>query len=79
MIIKIRKYVSKVAEFREKELREIFLNGKRFSTTAVSRLIPHEAKLLESGWRETAYEVDEEKLEMFLKDYGKVLTAENAE
>lgn len=38
MIIKIRKYVAKVAEFREhedgsisKEVREITLDGKRFS------------------------------------------------
>ena len=86
MVIKIRKYVAKVSEFKEhedgtisKEVREIILNGKRFSPTAVLNQIPREARLLESGWKETAYEIDSAKLEMFLKDVGEALTAENAE
>ena len=84
MIIKIKKYVAKVVEFKEhedgtisKEVREIALNGSRFNTASVLKHIPREAKLLESGWRETAYKVDDGKLEMFLKDHGEALTAEN--
>lgn len=86
MIIKIRKYVAKVAEFKEnedgtisKEVREIALEGKRFSQSAVWKHIPREAKLLESGWKETAYDVDAEKLEQFLAANGKPVAAENAE
>ena len=86
MIIKIRKYVAKVAEFKEhedgtisKEVREIALEGKRFSPAAVLKHIPREAKLLESGWRETAYEVDADKVEQFLTENGKRVAAENAE
>ena len=86
MIIKLRKYVAKVAEFKEHEdgtisedVREIALNGKRFGPSAVLKRIPREARLLESGWKEMAYEIDEGKLEMFLKDHGTALTAENAE
>ena len=86
MIIKIRKYVAKVAEFKEhedgtisQEVREIALDGKRFSPSTVWKRIPHEAKLLESGWKETAYEVDAEKLEQFLAANGKPAAAENAE
>lgn len=86
MIIKIRKYVAKIAEFKErengtisKEVREIALDGKRFSPSTVWKRIPREAKLLESGWKETAYEVDADKLEQFLTANGKPVTAENAE
>ena len=86
MIINIRKYVAKVAEFREhedgtisKEVREITLDGKRFTPSSVWKRIPREAKLLESGWKETAYEVDAEKLEQFLAANGKPVAAENAE
>ena len=84
MIVKIRKYIAKVAEFKEqedgsisKEVYEIALEGSRFRPNAVLRKIPREAKLLESGWRETVYKVDDGKLEMFLKDHGEALTAEN--
>lgn len=86
MIIKIRKYVAKVAEFKEhddgsisKEVREIALEGKRFSPAAIWKRIPREAKLLESGWRETAYEIDADTLEKFLTANGKPVAAENAE
>lgn len=50
MIIKIRKYVAKVAEFKEhedgtisKEVHEIALEGKRFSYAAVWKHVPREA------------------------------------
>lgn len=86
MIIKIRKYVAKVAEFKEhedgtisKEVREIALEGKRFTPASVWKHIPREAKLLESGWKEMAYEIDSDKLEQFLAANGKPVTAENAE
>ena len=86
MIIKIRKYVAKVAEFKEhedgtisKEVREIALEGKRFTPAAVWKHIPRETKLLESGWKETAYEIDSDKLKQFLAANGKPVTAENAE
>ena len=86
MIVKIKKYVAKVSIFKEhedgsisKEVREIALDGKRFSPATVWKKIPREAKLEEMGWRETAYEIDTGKLEMFLKDHGEALTAENAE
>ena len=86
MNIKIRKYVAKVAEFKEhedgtisKEVREITLKGKRYSPAAVLKQIPREAKLLESGWKETAYDVDDDKLEKFLTENGKPVSAVNAE
>ena len=86
MIIKIRKYVAKVAEFKEhedgsisKEVHEITLEGKRFSPAAVWKHIPRGAKLLESGWKESSYEIDSDKLEQFLAANGKPATAENAE
>ena len=86
MIVKIKKYVAKVSIFKEhedgsisKEVREITLDGQRFSPAIVLKKIPREAKLEEMGWRETAYKIDTGKLEMFLKDHGEALTAENAE
>ena len=86
MVVKIKKYVAKVATFKEhedgtitKEVREIALEGKRFGPATVWKLIPREASLLESGWRETAYEIDSDKLEKFLSENGKLVTAENAE
>ena len=86
MIIKIRKYVAKVSEFREhedgtvsKEVREIALDGKRFSPATVLKKIPREAKLEEMGWKETSYEIDTDKLEMFLTENGKPVAAVNAE
>ena len=86
MIVKIKKYVARVAEFKEhedgtisKEVHEITLEGKRFSPSAVWKHFPREAMLLESGWKETAYEIDTGKLEQFLAANGKPVTAENAE
>lgn len=86
MIVKIKKYVAKVSVFKEhedgsisKEVEEITLDGRRFGPSTVLKKIPREAKLEEKGWRETAYEIDTNKLEMFLKEYGTALTAENAE
>lgn len=86
MIVKIKKCVAKVSVFKEhedgsisKEVREITLDGKRFSPAIVLKKIPREAKLEEFGWRETAYEIDTDKLEMLLKDHGEALTAANAE
>ena len=60
-------------------MEEITLDGKRFAPSTVLKKIPREAKLEEMGWRETAYEIGTDKLEMFLKEHGEALTAENAE
>lgn len=86
MIVKIKKYVAKVPIFNEhedgsisKEVREITLDGKRFSPATVWKLIPRDAKLLESGWRETAYEIGVDELEKFLSENGKPVAAKNAE
>lgn len=86
MIVKIKKYVAKVSIFKEhedgsisKEVREITLDGKRFSTASVYKKIPREAKLEEMGWRETAYEIGVDELEKFLSENCKLVTAENAE
>ena len=80
MIIKIKKYVARVAEFKEhedgtihKEVREITLKGDRFSPNSVWKRIPREAKLLESGWKEMSYDIDSDKLEQFLTENGKPL------
>lgn len=77
MKITIKKYVALVAEFVEhedgsitKETREIVLDGKRFIPETVIRAIPRNCQLVESGWRETVYEVDTGKLEMFCKEHG---------
>ena len=85
MIVKIKKYVAKVSVFKEhkdgsisKEVREIALDGKRFSPAIVLKKIPREAKLEEMGWRETAYEIGVDELEKFLCKNGKLVTAENA-
>ena len=84
MVVKIRKYIAKVAQFKEHEdgsisveVREITLEGKRFSPAAILNRIPREARLLESGWKEIAYEIDIEKLEQFLTENGKPVSAEN--
>ena len=86
MIVKIKKYVAKEATFKEhedgtitKEVQEIALDGKRFSPATVWKLIPRDSKLLESGWKETAYEIDSDKLEKFLSENGKLVTAGNAD
>ena len=86
MIVKIKKYVAKVTIFNEhedgtisKEVREIALDGKRFSLASVWKKIPREAKLEEMGWKETAYEIGVDELEKFLSENGKLVTAANAE
>ena len=86
MIVKIKKYVATVCLFNEhedgtisKEVREITLDGKRFSPATVWKHIPRVASLLESGWRETAYEIGVDVLEKFLSENGMLVTAENAE
>ena len=86
MIVKIKKYVAKVSIFKEhedgtisKEVREITLDGKRFSPATVLKKIPREAKLEEMGWRETAYEIGVDALEKFLSENGNLVADENAE
>lgn len=86
MIVKIKKYVAKVAIFKEhedgtitKEVQEITMDGKRFSPATVWKKIPRESKLEEMGWRETAYEIGVDELEKFLSENGKIVTAKNAE
>ena len=85
MKITIKKYVAKVARFAEhedgtitKRVEEITLDGKRFKPATVWKAIPRDCKLIDSGWRITRYEVDEEKLEKFLRENGKEI-AENPE
>ena len=78
MTIKVKKYIAKVAQFVEhengsisKEVSEITITGKRISEASVWKQIPRDARLLEHGYVETAYEVDEEQLEKFCKEHGK--------
>lgn len=80
MTVKIKKYVAKVLEYKEhengtitKEVSEIVLSGKRFTLRSVLNSIPREFPLLESGWKEIAYDIDTDKLEKFLKENGKPL------
>lgn len=80
MIVNIKKYVAKVSKFVEhddgsitKEVVDIELNGKRFSPASVWKHIPRDCKLIESGWVETSYEVDTNKLENFCKENGKLI------
>ena len=86
MVVKIKKYVAKVSIFKEhedgsisKEVREITLDGKRFTPATVWKKIPREAKLEEMGWKETAYEIGVDELEKFLCENGKIMTAKNVE
>lgn len=86
MIVKIKKYVAKVTKFKEheddtitKEIREIVLEGKQFSPATARKLIPRDAKLLESSCQEVAYEIDVAVLEKFLSENGKPVATENAE
>ena len=81
MKIVIKKYVARVAEFVEhedgsitKETREIVLDGKRFTPKTALREIPRNCQLIDSGWKETVYEVDTGKLEMFCKEHGEDIT-----
>ena len=74
-----------MAEFKEhedgtisKEVRDVTLDGKRFSPAAVLKKIPREAKLEEMGWKKMAFEVDRDKLEQFLAENGNLLYTENA-
>lgn len=78
MKVVIKKYVAKVSRFVEhedgtitKETAEIVLNGKRFSEEIAERAIPRDCRLICSGWVETAFEVDAEKLEKFCRENGK--------
>ena len=77
MKIVIKKYVAKVSQFVEhedgtitKETREIVLDGKRFTPETALRAIPRNCQLVDSGWVETVYKVDADKLEMFCKEHG---------
>lgn len=86
MRIAIKKYVATVAMFKEhedgtitKEVVDITLEGKRFSPATVLKYIPREAKLIDSGWRETAYDIDADMLEAFLRENGALVSAESAE
>lgn len=78
MIIKIKKYVAKVAQFVEhedgtitKETRDIALKGQRFSEASVWKQIPRDAKLVSHGYVEAAYEVDADQLAEWCKANGK--------
>ncbi len=79
MIIKIKKYVAKVARFVEnedtgvitKEVSEITLNGQRFSEASVWKQIPRDAKLISHGYVEEAFEVDTDALHKFCMENGK--------
>lgn len=86
MIIKIKKYVAKVAQFVEhedgsisKEVSEITLKGQRFSEAGVWKQIPRDAKLISHGWVEDAFEVDAEKLLEWCKENGKAVESDKAE
>lgn len=84
MFIKIRKYVAKVARFVEhedgsitKEIESVTLKGQRFSEASVWKQIPRDAKLIEHGYVEEAYEVDTDKLAAWCKENGKPVPADN--
>ena len=85
MKISIKKYVATVAVFKEhedgtitKEVKDITLEGKRFTPAGVLKSIPREATLIESGWKEMAFEVDCDKLLQFLTENGNPVSAVNA-
>lgn len=78
MVIKIKKYVAKVAKFVEhedgsitKKTESITLKGQRFSEASVWKQIPRDCKLLSHGYVEEAYEVDPDKLTEWAKENGK--------
>lgn len=80
MVVKIKKYVAKVAMFSEhedgtitKEIREITLKGQRFSETTVWKQIPRDARLISHGYVEDSYEVDADKLSEWCKANGSAI------
>lgn len=84
MVIKIKKYVAKVSQFVEhedgtisKEISCITLKGQRFSEASVWKQIPRDAKLIEHGYIEEAFEVDTDKLVEWCKENGKPAASEN--
>lgn len=85
MIIKIKKYVAKVADFVEhedgsitKEVSDVVIKGQRISEASVWKQIPRTAKLISHGYIETAYNVDGEKLSAWLAENGTVVEAVEA-
>ena len=81
MVIKIKKYVAKVAKFVEhddgaitKEVSEISLKGQRFSEASVWKQIPRDVKLISHGYVEEAYDVDSDKLAEWCKANGARIT-----
>ncbi len=86
MIIKIKKYVAKIAQFVEhadgsitKEVSEIALKGQRFSEASVWKQIPRDAKLITHGYVEEAYEVDSDKLADWCKANGNPISKDTTE
>lgn len=84
MVIKIKKYVAKVAQFVEhedgsisKEITSLTLSGQRFSEASVWKQIPRDAKLISHGYVEDSFEVDADKLLEWCKENGKPVAAEN--
>ncbi|MBQ8426465.1 MAG: hypothetical protein IJX16_07515 [Clostridia bacterium] len=86
MIIRIKKYVAKVARFVEnedtgvvtKEVSKITLNGQRFSEASVWKRIPRDAQLISHGYVEEAFEVDTDALRKFCMENGKPVIKDNA-
>lgn len=83
MIIKVKKYVAKVSQFKEhddgsitKEISTITLKGQRFSEATVWKQIPRDAKLISHGYVEQAFEVDADKLTAWLNENGKAVEAD---
>ena len=84
MVIKIKKYVAKVAQYVEhedgtisKEMESITLKGQRFSEASVWKQIPRDAKLISHGYVEEAFDVDADKLAAWCKENGKPVASEN--
>ena len=77
MIIKIKKYVAKVARFVEhedgtitKDMSSLTLKGQRFSDAGVWKQIPRDAKLISHGYIEEVFDVDADKLLDWCKENG---------
>ena len=87
MVVRIKKYVAKVARYVEnddgtitKEMFDITLNGQRFSEAGVWKQIPRDCKLVSHGYVEQAFEIDADALSEFCMENGKpVSKAENNE